>query len=156
MATWVVDWGLRGGYLAACFIRVTQVTPWNLVPDSINPAPSRPSCDTLFLLMAITWGPRAGRRCKLAEQVIQITNYGTAAGGKASGLQTFLLGPAACAQNCRWCQISDTRVAKSWVFWLKTKKNKWHVCFTCLSLCLLGSIPSWRVATYSICRDANS
>ena len=91
MATWVVDWGLRGGYLAACFIRVTQVTPWNLVPDSINPAPSRPSCDTLFLLMAITWGPRAGRRCKLAEQVIQITNYGTAAGGKASGLQTFLL-----------------------------------------------------------------
>ena len=41
--------------------------------------------------MAITWGPRAGRRCKLAEQVIQITNYGTAAGGKASGLQTFLL-----------------------------------------------------------------
>ena len=80
--------------MAACFIRVTQVTPWNLVPDSINPAPSRPSCDTLFLLMAITWGPRAGRRCKLAEQVIQITNYGTAAGGKASGLQTFLLGPA--------------------------------------------------------------
>ena len=27
----------------------------------------------------------------MAEQVIQITNYGTAAGGKASGLQTFLL-----------------------------------------------------------------